>query len=300
MFIFSAHAKLKDIEPFEWTIAETGIVIFSASNIISRLLIISEYILGFLILANLSWPRLRRGKLYHITYYAAMYLLAVFNIYLLYILFAYGNNGNCGCFGNMLQFSPMAALFKNLVVMVALDIMHRTCSPHYLSKHWLPYALAVGAFAAFVFWKQPADFMFKKDRQDVGKPYAVNLAHLYNGTAATLPFDSSSGKFILALVSTHCHFCVKAARRLHSMKASHPALPVFMVTKADSASFKKFLQETQAYNIPFQINDSVSYLNHFNDPAEGLPALLWIDGSKVVRKSSYWNLSEQQLVNWSK
>jgi hypothetical protein len=302
VFIYGAYAKMVDIEPFEWTMAETGLLSFGVSNIVARLFIILEFALGALIIASFSLPQLGKdGKLRHYTYIISMWLVGLFNLYLLYILFAYGNNGNCGCFGNMLQMSPLAALVKNMGILIALDLLHRWWPQFKWAYSPWPYMIILVAMITRVFLYTPPDFIFLKEKQLISEPYKLDLSGLYrNDGTVSLPYDSTKDKFLLVVVSTHCQFCDKAARRLRSMKEKHENLAVFMVTKSDSVSYKAFIKKNIANNIPFQLHDSVQYLNTLVAKEKGLPVLLWVDKGMAVKRSNYYNLNEQELVAWSK
>jgi hypothetical protein len=302
VFLFGAYAKIPSIEPFEWTIAETGLFSFSAANIVARLFIVLEAIIGLLFIFNLPFSYInKKSKRLSITYTVAAWMLIIFNVYLMYIAVSYGNNGNCGCFGKMLEFTPMAAYLKNLLLLGVLYILSLFYYPHKFSEQWYIYTLVVTLCTAYVWIKSPPDFVYIKDKQDLAKPIKLDLSKLYSSDSSVgLPYDSTNSKFVLALVSTHCKFCVKAIRRLHSMKAKHSELPIFVASYSDSASFKEFLKETQGYNLPFKLVDDVKYLNSLSNPEDGLPALFWIENGAVIRKSNYYNLDEQQFLNWIK
>jgi hypothetical protein len=171
-----------------------------------------------------------------------------------------------------------------------------------LMQRWFTFPLLIAIVTACVISFSPLFIMYVKEKQLVDHPQTLDLSYLYrdDGTVG-LPYDSLKSRFLLAFVSTHCHFCVKAARRMHAMKVSNPELPIFMVgKKVDSADYRRFLHESQAYDIPFQMNDSLEYLKKLTDSARGLPALYWMDGNKVVRKSNYMNLNDTELATWSK
>jgi len=56
------------------------------------------------------------------TYPAVITLLGIFIVYLSIVILKQGNSGNCGCFGNKLEMSPAAAIWKN-VAMIAATIL---------------------------------------------------------------------------------------------------------------------------------------------------------------------------------
>jgi uncharacterized membrane protein YphA (DoxX/SURF4 family) len=288
LFIFSAISKLKDIEPFEWTIAETGLINYTWANILARVVIGLEFSLGFLFIINSNFK--------NYTYRIAAWLLILFNIYLLYILFTYGNSNNCGCFGKDIYFTPLQAYLKNMAILVLIYILSKIdFKMHMPNKVILIAALILGTLGTCL--KEPPEFIYIKDKQEVN-PYAINLDPLYSDSASSKPdFNYKTDKKIICVFSTYCIFCKKAARRIHTMQVHNNKLPFYFILGADSTQLKGFLDETQAYHIPMQLNKDHAFLSKIS--GEGLPAILWIDKGKVVRKSNYYNIDEKEMNIWA-
>jgi hypothetical protein len=290
LFIYGAYAKLQDIEPFEWSLAETGIFSFSAANVFTRIFIALEFFIGAMFIGAIT----SKGKVY----FGAACLLTLFNIYLLWIIFTYGNNGNCGCFGEALQMTPIQAYLKNVALLFLIFVLSKW-QDLYASKsfRWQLITLSLIALG-YTSIVQPPDFIFLEYKQTV-KRHTINLNVLYQSEASQAPtFDYKKGKHIISILSTSCSFCKKAARKMHSMQATNPALPFYNVILGDSASADVFLKETLSTNVPHQRNENVPYLYKLAN--NRLPCILWIEDGNVVNMSNYFNLDAKEIEQWIK
>jgi len=115
VFIISAYSKLFPIEPFEYNIVGTTFIGWKFSVIVARIIIALEFYLGALLL--FSYNHKRNIPL-------ALGLMVVFSIHLIYQLIAKGNIGDCGCFGNMLNITPLQGLLKNISIIIVLFIIY--------------------------------------------------------------------------------------------------------------------------------------------------------------------------------
>merc|ERR1712194_392866 len=98
VFIISGISKLHPIEPFEFKLIETGLYDWAYVTYVARGIIGLEFFIGFFLLLNL------KPKLINIL---SISLLTVFSLYLFWFLYKFGNNGDCGCFGNYFQMKPL-------------------------------------------------------------------------------------------------------------------------------------------------------------------------------------------------
>ncbi len=290
IFIYGAYAKLLNIEPFEWSLAETGIFSFTTANIFTRIFIAFEFVIGLLFIGAISL----QGRAYTL----AAILLILFNIYLLWIVLTYGNNGNCGCFGESLKMLPMQAYLKNLAMLLGIYILskwqHAFASTY---AKWQVITLSILAMGYTLFMQAP-DFIYIKEKESV-KPHSINLDVMYSTDASAHPtFDYKKGKHIISVLSTGCVFCKKAARKMHTMKARNIHLPLYNIIMGDSLSTQLFLKETLANNIPYQVNENVPYLYKLTN--NRLPCILWITDGQVVRMSNYFSLNQTDIENWIK
>jgi len=97
MFIYSGWTKVSPIEPLEFVMLEHSHFPWFLNSVIARLLISLEVLLGIMLVFNLK-PKL--------AFKASVLLLVLFTLYLFYVLFIQGNDGNCGCFGIEHSFIP--------------------------------------------------------------------------------------------------------------------------------------------------------------------------------------------------
>jgi len=112
VFLLSAVAKLYPKPSYALTYFEVhqlepmGISLEIAAYL-SRILIGIEFAIGILLLLPFFLKK--------IVIPATILMLGVFVLELTYEIFASGNKGNCGCFGTLIEMTPLEALIKNLV-----------------------------------------------------------------------------------------------------------------------------------------------------------------------------------------
>ena len=51
-------------------------------------------------------------------------MLAFFTIHLLIQIYLTGNQGNCGCFGALIEMTPLEAIIKNVVAIILLFLLN--------------------------------------------------------------------------------------------------------------------------------------------------------------------------------
>jgi len=111
VFFLSAIAKLYPKPSYALTYFEVhqlqpmGISI-EIAHYLSRLLIGVEFAIGILLLLPFFTKR--------IVIPATILMLGIFIIELIYEMIKSGNQGNCGCFGTLIEMTPLEALLKNL------------------------------------------------------------------------------------------------------------------------------------------------------------------------------------------
>jgi hypothetical protein len=290
LFVFGAYAKLQNIEPFEWSLAETGYFSFAFANVFSRIFIAAEFFIGLLFIGIISI----RGWVFTI----GACLLLLFNIYLLWVLFTFGNNGNCGCFGDALKMLPMQAMLKNLGMILAIYILSK--QQHLFANSFSKIQIFIIALMSlgYTVIKEAPDFIFINENQTIYK-HKIDLSVLYSKEASTKPlFNYREGKHIISILSTGCVFCKKAARKIHTIYSRNNLLPMYNVILGDSTQTIKFMKETLAGNVPYQINENTPYLYKLAN--NRLPCILWIENGSVIKISNYFNLKENDIESWIK
>jgi thiol-disulfide isomerase/thioredoxin/uncharacterized membrane protein YphA (DoxX/SURF4 family) len=121
LFIFSGYAKMFPIWPFEKQLVDLGITSWCAAPYLSRLIIALEIAIAFALLQN--------NYLKSLVIPATALLLVAFNVHLGIEMYKFGpNTGNCGCFGQVIEMTPLEAFIKNIVTLGLLYYLWRVVS----------------------------------------------------------------------------------------------------------------------------------------------------------------------------
>jgi hypothetical protein len=292
LFVYSAYTKYLTIQNFEYTLAETNLMSFGVANVLARILLIAETIIGLLFILNINFNK----KLYIF----AVWLLVFFNLYLMWVMHQYGISGNCGCFGEVVKMTPMQAIIKNIALIIA--IYYLSCF-RFSFEPWQKLLVFILPIVG-IFWLTPPEFIFISE-PDTILNQTVSLDEMYGANASNKPsFDYHKGKYIICVMSTTCHHCKSAARKLSTMYKRNHSLPLFAVYAGDSASLQTFFTESKAQIIPHQLQQDYTFINRLTsyglEPA-GFPKVLWMQDGKLVRISkNYFTINQSAIEQWMK
>lgn len=291
VFLFSAGSKLLAIEPFEWTFLELLPIGFNAASIIARLFIALEIAIALFLLGHIS---LRKY-----TYKVAFLLLILLTGYLLVVLWKQGNSGNCGCFGDAYQMTPLAAVIKNLIMMAGLAVLWfiypgkkaikagKTTTTFVVSGALL--ASAIIPFAA-------APIYLSDNGAVAHEPISLKAVYYSGKPAPSINLDS--GKHIVAFLSLTCPHCHKAAYLIQMLHRSNPDLPFFMVLNGRPVNEQGFFEDTKSIGVPHAL---IREIEPFKKMAgEYVPAIYWINNSVIERKTYYTGLDPLEIRKWLK
>jgi thiol-disulfide isomerase/thioredoxin/uncharacterized membrane protein YphA (DoxX/SURF4 family) len=122
LFMLSGIAKLYPaIWPFEKQLVDLGISNWCLAPYLARAIIGLELAIGLGILFNHGLKK--------IIIPLTIFLLVAFCFHLGYQMYIYGpNNGNCGCFGQLIPMTPLEAFIKNIITIVLLIILYKKVS----------------------------------------------------------------------------------------------------------------------------------------------------------------------------
>lgn len=145
LFIFSAISKLiPSIAAFEHQLVVQEITNICFAPILARFVIAAEFFLGIAFLQNHYFKKFILP--------AMMLMLIGFCLHLGYQIYLSGDNGNCGCMGDLIPMTPSQALIKNTITLGILIYIFTKFTPSKVNKHRYPLAI-LGICFAFVFWK---------------------------------------------------------------------------------------------------------------------------------------------------
>jgi len=290
VFFFSAYSKIYStnaFDAFQWSFFDLGIKSQLFSGIVARLMIGFELMLGLFLLLHIF--------LKAFTYKAITATLLVFIIYLLLVIWKQGNTGNCGCFGDKLAMTPLAAIIKNLG-MIVLSVLLWFIYPVKPYKNQDIVSLVVGMAAVTTpFLINPLNISsapVKATRQ-------VQLDLLYKYAPAPA-VDLRKGKHIVAFMTLTCPHCKKAAYLLQIIHREHPEIPVFMVISGEKQDEKTFFSETHAEAVPHLLYYHWAEFTTLVGE-DGYPAIYWINNGRAEYKSAmtYYQLDPKYMLEWT-
>lgn len=288
IFIYSAYTKLYPIEPFELIFVELKIANWYTAPFIARLVISIEFFIGIMLIFSF-YPRLFSK--------VAIIILILFSIYLLIMLIKDGNKGNCGCFGMHVFMSPLNALIKNLLMIVAL------CIIYIFHKGWLwKYMQYVVLLNILISLALPHILNYVD--LSYSEQYLVNKTEMYPLGLDTLfkyatihqpPQELKKGKHIIAFMSLTCPHCRIAAKKMRLMKERNSNLPFYFVLNGDEEKLQDFFDDTKAHNIPYcmLLGKPFIYLAGLR-----MPAIFLVQNDSVVNRIDYISLEQSEIEKW--
>jgi uncharacterized membrane protein YphA (DoxX/SURF4 family) len=289
VFLYSGWTKLEPIEPFEYTFVDIGIANWRTAPFIARFMIGLEFFIGFLLIFGLYIKQ---------TIKLTAGVLIFFCVYLVIIMAKEGNNGNCGCFGNALAMTPLQALIKNIVMLAVCFVLFRFYEGFNYKKvgKWLVGASLLSALALphilnYVDLSYSEAYLSKKEDH-----FKLELDTLYkNATKHTPPKALSTGKHVLAFMSTSCPHCRIAAKKIRIMIEDNPELPVYFILNGDEKKLKDFHEDTKTQDIPYCMLGARPFV--YLAGLE-LPTLYLVNNSVVEHWVNYMELDQDEIEKW--
>jgi uncharacterized membrane protein YphA (DoxX/SURF4 family) len=113
VFLLSAFTKFwPSFTGFEKQLVDLGLCSWCGAHYLARLIVALELAIGIGILQ----PHFLKSFVIPIT----ILLLVAFCVHLSIEIYKHGNQGNCGCFGQLIQMTPLEAIIKNVVTIIML------------------------------------------------------------------------------------------------------------------------------------------------------------------------------------
>lgn len=283
LFVFSAVSKLVTIGTFEVLLIEQGLAgSRPVAGYLGRFLIAVELFLGI--------GLCRRALLRRVFMPATAVMLVGFSIYLLHVGFVQGSAEDCGCFGGVLEMSPLSALVKNVVMLGMLGYAWAKSRPDPEGRWKLIVAMGACSFLAV--------FAFSPVRRPVGKaeatgeprPEFVEIQQL----ADSEDFRLLEGEVLVALLSPGCDHCRVVARELGEFaRTSPPAPPIYFVFLGEADLVPEFFASTNT-DFPHVVSPPEVFLKLIGTAP---PRVYRLREGRVV---TYWdeeNFSRKKLRN---
>jgi len=287
LFIASGALKMMPLEFLENELLYRNLgteisVLFEA-----RAIVASEFILGALLIARLFLPLVAR---------LSFYSLIIYTVYLIIVIILYGNNGSCGCFGPLIEITPLEGIIKNVVMgAMAFYLMKKTVAPEFRAwKKWTAIAFVIiGTSLPYITY--PVDLPAPITLLDPTRPQP-SMDVFYNTEGVTPPtFDIRKEKCIIIFASLKCSNCKMAVSRAEIIKKNHPEWPIYLIVNGDKEiDLPRFISETKLSSIPY------SFFNKGDEmlkvTGSQLPLMLLMENGRAISKLSYYNLNEEELA----
>ncbi|HOY30685.1 MAG TPA: hypothetical protein PKW80_02285 [Bacteroidales bacterium] len=288
VFIISGLTKLYPIELFELTFIDMGVATWKTAPLISRLFIGLEFFLGLMLIFNVKMRRF--------TLKAVIALLAAFTIYLFIQLLLEGNKGNCKCFGNYLEMTPLESIIKNMVMMAVAVLL--LLVKHDITYRFQKIIIIAGAIVSLClpFILNPPDFIASYRFQEETTGYKLELDTLYTSTDIAAPeTDLRSGKHIIAFMSLRCKHCRVAAYKIHILNKQNPQIPFYFVLNGKEKDMDSFFDDTKTEDIPHIMlkGERFVMLAGYN-----LPVIMFVNNAVVEEKVNYIMLTNEKIEKW--
>jgi len=268
VFIASAILKLFPIEAFDARILETVPFLgWNFSMILARFVIAFELTLGIFIIVGL-WLR-------RIVYPLTIATLVFFTGVIIYSLIRFGNESNCGCFGELLPFSNIQSLIKNMVLIALTLLLFFNTQKQSLKYWWIGCCvLAIYVFSIFMLHRIP---LFLSEIE-LKEPIPAEYVHsdYYKNQETDL-----MQKHLALFLSCTCPKCKEMVRNMETLNRIYSFQNVYYFIYEDSLATVSQLFGNKDISFEYKIIPRDTFLYYL--PAPYLPFISLVDSGKFTR-----------------
>ena len=311
VFVFSGYTKLglaapfsSPIEPFEYTFVDLGFINWHVAPFIARFFIGLEFLIGVLLITNLSLRKL--------AYKLGVLTLLLFSVYLVLLMIFAGNKGNCGCFGSYIQMTPLQALIKNVIMLAIFLTLNKYHEGWVIPGRWrlliivpfvcafaLPFVLNPISFNYSEAYLNKPDENFKLDLEVL---YA-NAKQIDSSAEVLVKKQLSEGKHVIAFLSLTCPHCRIAANKIRIIHKRNSHIPFYFVLNGDEENLKPFFEDTHTDDIPHCMlvgKDDMGGNYFISLAGTNMPAIYLVNSGVVEHDVNYRDLDQGQIEKWMK
>lgn len=253
-------------------------------------------------------------------------MLTIFTLDLVRAIIYLGFSGNCGCFGQIINMTPLEAIIKNIILMAALVYLYRLIDYDKGKKWILPASFVLISFApVFVFFPLKhyqivrgdnnnkiirPDTMAITKQKEINKPQfeipvrkrdtTTLIAIKENGKLPVAAFknfsggvtvDFSKGKEIVAVLNVECDDCIETAKEIGKLNKEMNLPPVYFLLLGDEKQLPEFLNKTKT-NYPYRLLDDEEFFTLI----KGSPPRVWlIQNGKAIGDWNFRNFTIDNL-----
>ena len=203
-------------------------------------------------------------------------LIVAFTTHLTYLVFQ-GNNGNCGCFGELIPMTPLEAIIKNIVTILILCFLYSKTTKNPTSNFRTLVILLLSCLL-FMFIYVPLRGEKKMHKSNITtfnkvvSPYSPYISQT----------DIDSGEKILCFFAPGCDHCQSAAKQIKELQLKIKDFPEVHVVFLDEEPEKipDFLKNAGA-DFKYEILDIYNFMEVFLIEYD-TPGIVYLNNGNVI------------------
>jgi thiol-disulfide isomerase/thioredoxin len=234
----------------------------------SRSIIAFEFFIAISVLLN--------NYLKRIIYPISILLLVAFTTHLTYIAIQ-GNDGNCGCFGELIPMTPIEAIIKNIITILILYFLYSKTSKN-LSSSFRSLVILMLSCLLFMFIYVPLRSN-KKIQENITTTFN-QVTSLYSQYISQTDIDR--GEKILCFFAPGCDHCQSAAKQIKELQNQIDNFPEVYVVFLDEEPEKipDFLKKAGA-DFKYEIMDIANFFEVFLIEYD-TPGIVYLNNGNVL------------------
>lgn len=282
VFIFSGISKLFPIEYFDLILLEIKWIPVWSIPFLSRFIIGAEILLGLFIFLNFN-PK-------HLILKTILIVLIGFSALMVYQWIGLDKSDNCGCFGDLISFSPKESLLKNIMLMLITGVLLAYTSAAKFKKWWLSLPIFIACLAS-PFIIEPFSLSKSTEATEMGYLDFKSISGLSNIESAAM----EKGRWIIPIFSANCIHCRRVAKQLNILAERKPKNQIHSIIIGSEAGLQDFMDGTE-FDLPYTWQREIDY---FLMLTEGrFPTVFEVIDGKINRKwvGSSINFTELEKI----
>jgi hypothetical protein len=217
---------------------------------------------------------------------------------LLYTIAFRKDINDCGCFGNIIEFTPWQSFIKNIVLILWGYFLFKISHSELKRFKWLIGIIIVLASLAFPAIINPPDafidYGISNDR--VGEKLDMNLFGEQKFNDGEHRVDE--GKVVLAFLSPQCKFCKYAALKLSIIhREQNEPFPLYIVfwDVPDKKALGKFHSLSKSDKIPYKLLPERTFLTL---SGSSLPAIFFLEDGIIKKKTGFRTMKPEEIIEF--
>ena len=234
----------------------------------SRSIIAFEFFIAISVLLN--------NYLKRIIYPISILLLVAFTTHLTYIAIQ-GNDGNCGCFGELIPMTPIEAIIKNIITILILYFLYSKTSKN-LSSSFRSLVILMLSCLLFMFIYVPLRSN-KKIQENITTTFN-QVTSLYSQYISQTDIDR--GEKILCFFAPGCDHCQSAAKQIKELQNQIDNFPEVYVVflNEEPEKIPDFLKKAGA-DFKYEIMDIANFFEVFLIEYD-TPGIVYLNNGNVL------------------